>query len=88
MVDNSSIINKIKESWNSDGQQFYQYQQNKEKLNIDGQQFYQYQQNRESLKSSGLQFHQYQHSKRKFKQWWCTIRPISTNQDSLNSDGQ
>jgi hypothetical protein len=54
MDDNSSIINKTKENLNSDGQQFYQYQQNRESLNIDGQQFHQYQQNRESLKSSGL----------------------------------
>ena len=38
MVNNSININK---SLNSDGQQFYQYQQN---LNSDGQQFYQYQQ--------------------------------------------
>jgi GTP-sensing pleiotropic transcriptional regulator CodY len=72
MVNNSSNINKPKESFNSDGQQFYQYQQ----------------------------------TKRKFKQWWSTIPPISTNQkkvwtvmvnnstiinkpkESFNSDGQ
>jgi hypothetical protein len=29
MVTNSSNINKAKENLNSDGQQFYQYQQNK-----------------------------------------------------------
>jgi hypothetical protein len=29
MVSNSTNINKTKESLNSDGQQFYQYQQNK-----------------------------------------------------------
>jgi hypothetical protein len=45
MVNNSTNINKSKESLNSDGQQFHQYQQNKESLNSDGQQFYQYQQN-------------------------------------------
>ena len=39
MVDNSTNINKPKESLNSDGQQFYQYQQNKESFNSDGQQF-------------------------------------------------
>ena len=59
MVNNSTNINKTnnhlspKESLNSDGQQFYQYQQNqqsppKESLNSDGQQFYQYQQNQQS----------------------------------------
>ena len=30
MVNNSTNINKTKESLNSDGQQFYQYQQNKQ----------------------------------------------------------
>ena len=59
MVNNSTNINKTnnhlspKESLNSDGQQFYQYQQTnnhlspKESLNSDGQQFYQYQQNQQ-----------------------------------------
>jgi hypothetical protein len=32
MVNNSTNINKTKESLNSDGQQFYQYQQNKRKF--------------------------------------------------------
>jgi hypothetical protein len=32
MEDNSTNINKPKESLNSDGQQFYQYQQNKRKF--------------------------------------------------------
>jgi hypothetical protein len=32
MVDNSANINKPKESLNSDGEQFYQYQQNKRKF--------------------------------------------------------
>ena len=45
MVTNSNNINKTKESLNSDGQQFHQYQQNKESLNSNGQQFHQYQQN-------------------------------------------
>ena len=40
MVNNSTNINKTKESLNSEGQQFNQYQQNKkESLNSDGQQF-------------------------------------------------
>ena len=44
MIYNSFNINKPKESCNSDGQQFLQYQQNKESFNSDGRQFYQYQQ--------------------------------------------
>ena len=32
MVNNSTNINKPKESFNSDGQQFHQYQQNKRKF--------------------------------------------------------
>ena len=32
MVINSTIINKTKESFNSDGQQFYQYQKSKRKF--------------------------------------------------------
>ena len=50
MVNNSTNINKTKESLNCDGQQFHQYQQNKESLNSDGQQFYQYQQNKRKFK--------------------------------------
>jgi hypothetical protein len=37
-----------KESLNSDGHQFHQYQQNKESLNSDDHQFHQYQQNEQS----------------------------------------
>jgi hypothetical protein len=43
MVNNSNNINKTKESLNSDGRQFHQYQQIRENLNSDGQQFHQYQ---------------------------------------------
>jgi hypothetical protein len=50
IVNNSTNINKTKESLNSDGQQFHQYQQNKESLNSDGHQFHQYQQNKRKLK--------------------------------------
>jgi hypothetical protein len=51
MVDNSTNINKTKESLNSDGQQFHQYQQNKKKSkNRDGQQLHQYQQNKKKFK--------------------------------------
>jgi hypothetical protein len=47
MANNSTNINKTKESLNIDGQQFYQYiNKTKESLNIDGQQFHQYQQNK------------------------------------------
>jgi hypothetical protein len=45
MVNNSTNINKTKESLNSVGQQLHKYQQHKkESLNSDGQQFHQYQQ--------------------------------------------
>jgi hypothetical protein len=37
MVSNTTNINKTKESLNSDGQQFHQYQQNKRMFNCDGQ---------------------------------------------------
>jgi hypothetical protein len=50
MVNNSTNINKTKDSLNSDGQQFHQYQQNKDSLNSDGQQFYQCQQNKRQFK--------------------------------------
>jgi hypothetical protein len=50
MVINSTNINKIKESLNSDGHQFHQYQQNKESLNSGGHQFHQYQQNKRKFK--------------------------------------
>ena len=49
MVNNSTNNNKTKESLNSDGQQFHQYQENKQSpLNSDGQQFHQYQENKQS----------------------------------------
>jgi hypothetical protein len=50
MVNNSTNINKTKDSLNSDGQQFHQYQQNKDSLNSDGQQFHKYQQNKRQLR--------------------------------------
>ena len=59
MVNNSTKINKTKESLNNDGQQFHQYHQNKRKFKH---------QNKESLNSDGQQFHQYHQNKRKFKQ--------------------
>jgi hypothetical protein len=51
MVNNFININNTKESLNSDGQQFYQYQQQqKETVNSDGQSFHQYQQYKRKLK--------------------------------------
>jgi hypothetical protein len=50
MVNNSININKTKQSLNSNGQQFHQYQQNKRNLTSDGQQFHEYQQNKTKLK--------------------------------------
>ena len=70
MVNNSTNINKTKESLNSDGQQFLQYKQSKRKFkqwwstnstNIN--------KTKKSLNSDGQQFHQYQQNKRKFNQW-------------------
>jgi hypothetical protein len=65
MINNSTYINKPKESFNSDGLQFLQYQQNQKKVltvmvynstNID--------KTKESLNSDGQQFYQYQQNKR------------------------
>jgi hypothetical protein len=50
MVNNTTNTNKTKESLNSDGQQYHQYQQTKESLNSDGQQIHQYQQNKKKVK--------------------------------------
>ena len=83
MVNNSSNINKTKESLNSDSQQFLQFQQKKESLSSGGQQFHQYQETKESWNSDGRQFHQYEQDKRKFKQWWSTIPPIWTKQKKV-----
>ena len=50
MVNNSTNINKTKESLNSDDQQFTNINKTKESLNSDGQQFYQYQKNKRKFK--------------------------------------
>ena len=47
MVNNSTNTTKQKKVYNSDGQQFHQY--NKTVYNSDGQQFYQYNKTKESL---------------------------------------
>jgi hypothetical protein len=51
IVNNSSNINKTRESLNNDSQQFHQYQKKaKESLSSDSQQFLQYQQNKRKFK--------------------------------------
>ena len=50
MVNNSTNINKTKESLNKDDQQFSNINKTKESLNSDDQQFYQYQQNKRKFK--------------------------------------
>ena len=101
MVDNSSNINKPKESFNSDDQQFIQYQQTKRKFEqwwstippistnqnkvwtVMVNNSFNINKTKECLNSDGRQFHQYQQTKWKFKQWWSTIPPISTNQKKV-----
>jgi hypothetical protein len=51
MVNNSTDINKTKESLKLDGQQFHRYQQTKESLKLDGQQFHRHQQNKRKFKA-------------------------------------
>ena len=98
MVNNSSNINKPKESLNSDDQHFIQYQQTKRKFEQWGSTIppistnqnkvwtvmvnnsFNINKTKECMNSDGRQFLQYQQTKRKFKQWWSTIPPISTNQ--------
>ena len=50
MVNNSTNINKTKESLNSDGQNSININKTKESLNSDSQQFHQYQQNERKFK--------------------------------------
>ena len=49
MVNNSTNINKTKQSLNSDGQQF-NINKIKQSLNSDGQQFYEYRQSKTKFK--------------------------------------
>jgi hypothetical protein len=84
MIYNSSNINKPKVSFNSDGQQFLQYQQTKKKvLTMMVNNSSNITKPKEHFISDGLQFLQYQQTKRKFLQWWSTIPPISTNQKKV-----
>ena len=102
MAYNSTNIIKPKESFNSDGQQFHQDQQNKRKFikqrwstippistnqkkvwTVMVNNSFNINKTKECLNSNGRQFLQYQQTKRKFKQWWSTIPPISTNQKKV-----
>ena len=84
MVNNSTNINKPKESFNSDGQQFYQYQTYQKKVwTVLVNNSFNINTTKEYLNSDGRQFLQYQQTKRKFKQRWSTIPPISTNQKKV-----
>ena len=67
MVDNSTNINKPKESLHSDGQQFLQYQQTKKKvLTVMVNNSSNINKPKESCNSDGQQFLQYQQTKRNF----------------------
>jgi hypothetical protein len=80
MVDNSTNINKTKESLKSDSQQFLQYQQNKRKFKQWWSTIPLISTNLRKLKQWWSTIFQYKQSKRKFKQWWSTIPLISTKQ--------
>ena len=64
MVNNSTNINKTKQSLNSDGQQF-NINKTKQSLNSDGTNI---DKAKQSLNSDGQQFYKYQQNKTKFKQ--------------------
>ena len=59
MVNNSTNINKTKESLKSAGLQFHQYQQSKRKFKEWGCTIRPISTNQDSLKSDGQQFHQF-----------------------------
>ena len=64
MANNSTNINKTKQSFISDGQQFHQYQQNKRKaLTVMANNSTNINKTKESLNIDGQQFHQYQQNK-------------------------
>ena len=68
MVNNSTNINKTKESFNSDGQQFHEHQTQKKVKTVMVNNSTNINKTKESLNSDGQQFHEYQQNKRKFKQ--------------------
>jgi len=82
MVDNSTNISKTKESLNSDGQQFYKYQQNKRKFKQWWSTIPLISTKQRNLNSDGQQFHQYEQIE-KSRQWWSTFPPISTKQKKV-----
>jgi hypothetical protein len=58
--------------WNSDGQQFHQYQKNKRKLKQWWSTFPPISTKQRNLSSDGQQFHQYEQIE-KSRQWWSTF---------------
>ena len=82
MVNNSTNINKTKESFNSDGRHSSNINKPKESLNSAGQQT-PISTNQRKVCRDGEQFIQYQQTKRKFEQWWSTIPLISTKQKNI-----
>jgi hypothetical protein len=68
MINNSTNINKTKESLNCESQQFYQYQQNKRKFKtVKVNNSTNINKTKQSLNCEGQQFYQYQQNKTKFK---------------------
>ena len=67
MINNSTNINKTKDSLNSDDQQFHQYQQNKRKFKT-------------VMVNNSTNINK---AKESLKQWWSTIPPISTTQKKV-----
>jgi hypothetical protein len=60
MVNNSSNINKTKESLNSDGQQFHQYEQNEQSAFI----LTEFTEHKNMFTNDGQEIHQYQQIKK------------------------
>ena len=89
MVNNSTNINKTKESFNSDGQQFHQYQQNKESLNSNGQQFLQYQQTKRKFEEWWSTIHPIStNQKNVLTVMVNNSSNINKTKESVNSDDQ
>ena len=89
MVNNSSNINKPKESFTF----IPPISTNQKKVwTVLVNNYSNINKPKESFNSDGQQFLQYQQAKRKFEQWWSAILLLPTNinkpKESLNSDGQ
>ena len=67
IVNNSSIINKTKESLKSDSQKFHQYQQNKRKFKQCWSTILPISTKQRNLNIDGQQFHQYQENRESLK---------------------